>query len=138
MDPKATKQGEQPRSSQASRAATSAQAEGESSSSSDSDDTDFADELNNNDLDKDDAVRLAPRKWLKPLPDQTQKKRCVNTKGEYLGQIRSWEFDEQHSLVTIKRMDGVQYFRPRVKYLKTRPARDLHHLASLDLKNHTK
>ncbi|KAM0004998.1 hypothetical protein Hdeb2414_s0223g00838741 [Helianthus debilis subsp. tardiflorus] len=82
-------------------------------------------------------VRLAPRKWLKLLPDQIQKKRYVNTKGEYSGQIRSWDFDKQHSLIMIKRMDGVQYFRPRVKYLQTLHAHDLHHSAQLDLNNHT-
>ncbi|KAF5782342.1 hypothetical protein HanXRQr2_Chr11g0494751 [Helianthus annuus] len=57
-------------------------------------------------------VSLAARKWFKPLPDETQRKRYINTKGEYSGQIRSWDFDKQHSLVMIKRTDGVQYFRP--------------------------
>ncbi|KAF5797658.1 hypothetical protein HanXRQr2_Chr07g0283241 [Helianthus annuus] len=57
-------------------------------------------------------VSLAARKWFKPLPDETQRKRYINTKGEYSGQIRSWDFDEQHDLVMIKRTDGVQYFRP--------------------------
>ncbi|KAM0014586.1 hypothetical protein Hdeb2414_s0034g00725481 [Helianthus debilis subsp. tardiflorus] len=47
-------------------------------------------------------IRLASHKWFKSLPDQTQKKRYVNTKGEYTGQIISWDFDEQHSLVMIK------------------------------------
>ncbi|KAF5802117.1 hypothetical protein HanRHA438_Chr06g0265111 [Helianthus annuus] len=82
-------------------------------------------------------VRQVPRKWLKPLLDQIQKKRYVNTKRECSGQIRSWDFDKKHSLIMIKRMDGVQYFRPRVKYLQTLPACDLHYLAQFDLNNHT-
>ncbi|KAF5780756.1 hypothetical protein HanXRQr2_Chr11g0475621 [Helianthus annuus] len=82
-------------------------------------------------------ICLASHKWFKSLPDQTQKKSYVNTKGEYTGQIISWDFDEQQSLVMIKRTDGVQYFRPWAKFLQTLPARDLHHLAQLDLNNHT-
>ncbi|MFS7968445.1 hypothetical protein Hanom_Chr09g00797511 [Helianthus anomalus] len=35
----------------------------------------------------------------------------------------------------VKCTDGVQYFRPRVKYLRSLPARDLHHLAQLNLNN---
>ncbi|KAJ0609061.1 hypothetical protein HanRHA438_Chr03g0136751 [Helianthus annuus] len=81
-------------------------------------------------------VSLAARKWFKPLPNETQRKRYINTKGEYSGQIRSWDFDE-HSLVMIKRTDGVQYFRPWAKFLQTLPARDLHHIAQLNLNNDT-
>ncbi|MFS7935990.1 hypothetical protein Hanom_Chr05g00410121 [Helianthus anomalus] len=58
------------------------------------------------------------------------------TRGEYYGHIRCWDFDERHRLIVIKRTDGVQYFKPRARYLKTLIARDLHHLAQLDL-NHT-
>ncbi|KAF5780825.1 hypothetical protein HanXRQr2_Chr11g0476361 [Helianthus annuus] len=82
-------------------------------------------------------VNLAARKWFKPLPDETQWKRYIKTKGEYSGQIRSWDFDEQHSLVMIKRTDGVQYFRPWAKFLQTLPARDLHHIAQLNLNSDT-
>ncbi|KAJ0578632.1 hypothetical protein HanIR_Chr05g0250121 [Helianthus annuus] len=73
-------------------------------------------------------VSVAAHKWFRNLPDDTQRKRYLSTKGEYSGQIRSWDFDEQHGLVMIKRTDEVQYFRPRAKYLQTLPARDLHHL----------
>ncbi|MFS7931295.1 hypothetical protein Hanom_Chr04g00354311 [Helianthus anomalus] len=62
-------------------------------------------------------MRLASHIWFKSLPDQTQKKSYVNTKGEYTGRIISWDFDEQHSLVMIKRTDGVQYFRSWAKFL---------------------
>ncbi|KAM0066376.1 hypothetical protein Hdeb2414_s0002g00048301 [Helianthus debilis subsp. tardiflorus] len=82
-------------------------------------------------------VSAAARRWFRVLPDDTQRKRYLSTKGEYSGQIRSWDFDEQHGLVMIKRTDGVQYFRPRAKDLQTLPARDLHHIAQLDLNNHT-
>ncbi|KAM0024085.1 hypothetical protein Hdeb2414_s0022g00611611 [Helianthus debilis subsp. tardiflorus] len=82
-------------------------------------------------------VSVATRRWFRVLPDDTQRKRYLSTKGEYSGQIRSWDFDEQHGLVMIKRTDGVQYFRPRAKDLQTLPARDLHHIAQLDLNNHT-
>ncbi|KAJ0616767.1 hypothetical protein HanIR_Chr02g0094151 [Helianthus annuus] len=82
-------------------------------------------------------VSAATRRWFRVLPDDTQRKRYLSTKGEYSGQIRSWDFDEQHGLVMIKRTDGVQYFRPRAKDLQTLPARDLHHIAQLDLNNHT-
>ncbi|KAM0047213.1 hypothetical protein Hdeb2414_s0009g00325831 [Helianthus debilis subsp. tardiflorus] len=82
-------------------------------------------------------VSVAARRWFRVLPDDTQRKRYLSTKGEYSGQIRSWDFDEQHGLVMIKRTDGVQYFRPRAKDLQTLPARDLHHIAQLDLTNHT-
>ncbi|KAJ0830137.1 hypothetical protein HanPSC8_Chr15g0651741 [Helianthus annuus] len=82
-------------------------------------------------------VSVVAHKWFRNLPDDTQRKRYLSTKGEYSGQIRSWDFDEQHGLVMIKRTDGVQYFRPRAKYLQTLPARDLHHIAQLDLNNHT-
>ncbi|XP_035840433.1 uncharacterized protein LOC110906530 [Helianthus annuus] len=82
-------------------------------------------------------VSVAAHKWFRNLLDETQRKRYLSTKGEYSGQIRSWDFDEQHGLVMIKRTDGVQYFRPRAKYLQTLPARDLHHIAQLDLNNHT-
>ncbi|MFS7963824.1 hypothetical protein Hanom_Chr08g00742841 [Helianthus anomalus] len=82
-------------------------------------------------------IRLASHKWFKSLPDQNQKKSYVNANGEYTGHIISWDFDEQHSLVMIKRNDGVQYFRPWAKFLQTLPACDLHHLAQLDLNNHT-
>ncbi|KAF5783979.1 hypothetical protein HanXRQr2_Chr11g0514221 [Helianthus annuus] len=82
-------------------------------------------------------VSLAAHKWFRNLPDETQRKRYLSTKGEYSGQIRSWDFDKQHGLVMIKRTDGVQYFRPRAKFLQTLPARDLHHIAQLDLNNHT-
>ncbi|KAM0028940.1 hypothetical protein Hdeb2414_s0018g00520041 [Helianthus debilis subsp. tardiflorus] len=82
-------------------------------------------------------VSVAVRRWFRVLPDDTQRKRYLSTKGEYSGQIRSWDFDEQHGLVMIKRTDGVQYFRPRAKDLQTLPARDLHHIAQLDLNNHT-
>ncbi|KAJ0790349.1 hypothetical protein HanPI659440_Chr05g0214451 [Helianthus annuus] len=82
-------------------------------------------------------VSVAARRWFRVLPDDTQRKRYLSTKGEYSGQIRSWDFDEQHGLVMIKRTGGVQYFRPRAKDLQTLPARDLHHIAQLDLNNHT-
>ncbi|KAM0044485.1 hypothetical protein Hdeb2414_s0010g00353861 [Helianthus debilis subsp. tardiflorus] len=82
-------------------------------------------------------VSAAARRWFRVLPVDTQRKRYLSTKGEYSGQIRSWDFDEQHGLVMIKRTDGVQYFRPRAKDLQTLPARDLHHIAQLDLNNHT-
>ncbi|KAJ0681756.1 hypothetical protein HanPI659440_Chr16g0639661 [Helianthus annuus] len=82
-------------------------------------------------------VSVAARRWFRDLPDDTQRKRYLSTKGEYSRQIRSWDFDEQHGLVMIKRTDGVQYFRPRAKDLQTLPARDLHHIAQLDLNNHT-
>ncbi|KAJ0519762.1 hypothetical protein HanIR_Chr10g0451851 [Helianthus annuus] len=82
-------------------------------------------------------VSVAARRWFRVLPDDTQRKRYLSTKGEYSGQILSWDFDERHGLVMIKRTDGVQYFRPRAKDLQTLPARDLHHIAQLDLNNHT-
>ncbi|KAJ0586709.1 hypothetical protein HanIR_Chr04g0154851 [Helianthus annuus] len=82
-------------------------------------------------------VSAAARRWFRVLQDDTQRKRYLSTKGEYSGQIRSWDFDEQHGLVMIKRTDVVQYFRPRAKDLQTLPARDLHHIAQLDLNNHT-
>ncbi|MFS7904840.1 hypothetical protein Hanom_Chr01g00040781 [Helianthus anomalus] len=37
----------------------------------------------------------------------------------------------------IKHTDGVQYFRQRVKYLRTLPSCDLFHLAQLNLNNNT-
>ncbi|MFS8024829.1 hypothetical protein Hanom_Chr16g01467961 [Helianthus anomalus] len=82
-------------------------------------------------------IRVETRKWFKSLPNQTQKKKYVNAKGEYTGQIKSWDFEEQHSLVIIKRTYGVQYFRLWAKFLQTLPIRDLHHMAQLDLNNHT-
>ncbi|MFS8024823.1 hypothetical protein Hanom_Chr16g01467901 [Helianthus anomalus] len=133
-DPKAARQGAQTRSSQASKAATVAQVEGESGSEAEAG--------------QDRVlllmikamfwlVRMETRKWFKSLPDQTQKKRYVNTKGEYKGQIKSWDFEEQHSLVINKQTYGVQYFSSWAKFLQTLPIRDLHHLAQLDLNNHT-
>ncbi|MFS7967456.1 hypothetical protein Hanom_Chr09g00785951 [Helianthus anomalus] len=56
---------------------------------------------------------------------------------EYTRQIRSWDFDEQHNLIMVKRTDGVLYFRPRDKYLRSLAARDLHHLSELNLNNNT-
>ncbi|KAJ0733711.1 hypothetical protein HanPI659440_Chr11g0411381 [Helianthus annuus] len=38
-------------------------------------------------------VSLAAHKWFRNLPDETQRKRYLSTKGEYSGQIRSWDFD---------------------------------------------
>ncbi|KAJ0619725.1 hypothetical protein HanHA89_Chr02g0074501 [Helianthus annuus] len=57
-------------------------------------------------------VNVAAHKWFRNLPDDTQRKRYLSTKGECSGQIRSWDFNEQHGLVMIKRTDGVQDFRP--------------------------
>ncbi|MFS8024783.1 hypothetical protein Hanom_Chr16g01467481 [Helianthus anomalus] len=72
--------------------------------------------------------------WLRaPPPDLTQKKRFGSIRGEFSGQIRSWDFDEQNNLVLVKRTDGFQYFKPRFKNLCTLPAHDLHHIAQLDV-----
>ncbi|MFS8006503.1 hypothetical protein Hanom_Chr14g01249941 [Helianthus anomalus] len=76
--------------------------------------------------------------WLRdPPPNLTQKKWCGDIRGEYSGQIRSWDFDSQNNLVMIKRTGGVKYFTPRFKNLGTLPAHDLHHIAQLYLNTPT-
>ncbi|MFS7997917.1 hypothetical protein Hanom_Chr12g01147641 [Helianthus anomalus] len=53
-------------------------------------------------------VRNFLHKWLNaPPPYLMQNKRYINTRGKYSGQIRSWDFDERHRLIMIKRTDGV-------------------------------
>ncbi|MFS8006427.1 hypothetical protein Hanom_Chr14g01249051 [Helianthus anomalus] len=76
--------------------------------------------------------------WFRKLPlGLTQKKHFKRIKGDFSGQIRSWDWDEQNHLVLIKRMDGVQYFKPRFQTLSSLPGHDLHHIAQLNLNTPT-
>ncbi|MFS7934905.1 hypothetical protein Hanom_Chr05g00397141 [Helianthus anomalus] len=74
---------------------------------------------------------------LRGISYKNTSKRFERTQGEFSGQIRSWDWDEQNHLVLIKRMDGVQYFKPRFQTLSSLPGHDLHRIAQLNLNTPT-
>ena len=52
-----------------------------------------------------------------------------------VGKIFSWMFDSQSRLFCIKRSDGVQYLKSRMKYLSLLPKCEIRVLKQLDLVN---
>ncbi|KAI3815772.1 hypothetical protein L1987_15453 [Smallanthus sonchifolius] len=64
------------------------------------------------------------KSWKKVLPVSPlvpiQKERYVN-KDKCVGRIISWFYDDEFKLFAIKRTDGVQYLKPRLKYFNSLP-----------------
>ncbi|KAI3744675.1 hypothetical protein L1987_57764 [Smallanthus sonchifolius] len=79
--------------------------------------------------------------WMKGLPKSqaqpTQKEKYVN-KERCIGRIISWFYDNDTKLFAIKRSDGVQYLKPRIKYFNTLPRCEMNGLASKPLINRSK
>ncbi|KAI3776200.1 hypothetical protein L1987_45972 [Smallanthus sonchifolius] len=63
--------------------------------------------------------------WMKVLPKSpaqpAQKEKYVN-KEQCVGRIISWFYDGESKLFVIKRSDGVQYLKPRIKHFNTLPS----------------
>ncbi|KAI3682972.1 hypothetical protein L1987_83391 [Smallanthus sonchifolius] len=74
--------------------------------------------------------------WKKELPKSpiqpAQKERYVN-KERCVGRIISWFYDEEIKLFALKRFDGVQYLKPRIKYFNTLPRCEMNGLATKPL-----
>ncbi|KAI3725226.1 hypothetical protein L1987_65006 [Smallanthus sonchifolius] len=79
--------------------------------------------------------------WMKVLPKSpaqpAQKEKYVN-KEQCVGRIISWFYDDESKLFAIKRSDGVQYLKPRIKYFNTLPRCEINVLASKPLINRSK
>ncbi|KAI3802324.1 hypothetical protein L1987_30454 [Smallanthus sonchifolius] len=79
--------------------------------------------------------------WMKVLPKSqaqpTQKEKYVN-KERCVERIISWFYDNETKLFSIKRSDGVQYLKPRIKYFNTLPRCEMNGLASKPLINRSK
>ncbi|KAI3742528.1 hypothetical protein L1987_60212 [Smallanthus sonchifolius] len=79
--------------------------------------------------------------WMKVLPkcqaQPAQKEKYVN-KERCVGRIISWFYDNDTKLFAIKRSDGVQYLKPRIKYFNTFPRCEMNGLASKPLINRSK
>ncbi|KAI3712456.1 hypothetical protein L1987_71013 [Smallanthus sonchifolius] len=79
--------------------------------------------------------------WKKELPKSptqpAQKERYVN-KERCVGRIISWFYDEEVKLFALKRSDGVQYLKPRIKYFNTLPRCEMNGLATKPLINRSK
>ncbi|KAI3814213.1 hypothetical protein L1987_18961 [Smallanthus sonchifolius] len=79
--------------------------------------------------------------WMNVLPKSlaqpAQKEKYVNNE-RCVGRIISWFYDSDTKLFTIKRSDGVQYLKPRIKYFNTLPRCEINGLASKPLINRSK
>ncbi|KAI3825340.1 hypothetical protein L1987_06822 [Smallanthus sonchifolius] len=79
--------------------------------------------------------------WMKVQPKSpiqpAQKEKYVN-KEQCVGRIISWFYDGESKLFVIKRSDGVQYLKPRIKYFNTLPRCEINSLASKPLINRSK
>ncbi|KAI3784138.1 hypothetical protein L1987_43231 [Smallanthus sonchifolius] len=79
--------------------------------------------------------------WMKVLPKSpaqpAQKEKYVN-KEQCVGRIISWFYDGESKIFAIKRSDGVQYLKPRIKYFNTLPRCEINGLASKPLINRSK
>ncbi|KAI3815773.1 hypothetical protein L1987_15454 [Smallanthus sonchifolius] len=79
--------------------------------------------------------------WMKVLlksPIQpAQKERYVN-KERCIGRITSWFYDDDTKLFALKRSDGVQYLKLRIKYFNTLPRCEMNGLATKPLINRSK
>ncbi|KAI3802307.1 hypothetical protein L1987_30437 [Smallanthus sonchifolius] len=79
--------------------------------------------------------------WMKVLPKSpvqpAQKEKYVN-KEQCVGRMISWFYDDESKLFAIKRSDGVQYLKPRIKYFNTLPRCEINGLASKPLINRSK
>ncbi|KAI3762892.1 hypothetical protein L1987_53334 [Smallanthus sonchifolius] len=74
--------------------------------------------------------------WKKVLPkspiQSAQKERYVN-KERCIERIISWFYDDESKLCALKRSDGVQYLKPRIKYFNTLPRCEMSGLATKPL-----
>ncbi|KAI3821565.1 hypothetical protein L1987_09133 [Smallanthus sonchifolius] len=79
--------------------------------------------------------------WMKVLPKSpaqpAQKEKYVN-KEQCVGRTISWFYDGESKIFAIKRSDGVQYLKPRIKYFNTLPRCEINGLASKPLINRSK
>ncbi|KAI3776291.1 hypothetical protein L1987_46067 [Smallanthus sonchifolius] len=79
--------------------------------------------------------------WMKVLPKSpvqpAQKEKYMN-KEQCVGRIISWFYDGESKLFVIKRSDGVQYLKPRIKYFNTLLRCEINGLASKPLINRSK
>ncbi|KAI3776217.1 hypothetical protein L1987_45990 [Smallanthus sonchifolius] len=79
--------------------------------------------------------------WMKVLPKSliqpAQKERYVN-KEMCIGRIISWFYDDDMKLFALKRSNGVQYLKPRIKYFNTLPRCEMNGLAIKPLINRSK
>ncbi|KAI3784194.1 hypothetical protein L1987_43288 [Smallanthus sonchifolius] len=82
--------------------------------------------------------REVVKSWMKVLPmsqvQPAQKERYVN-KERCIGRIISWFYDNNSKLFALKRSDGVQYLKPRIKYFNTLPRCEMNGLATKPLIN---
>ncbi|KAI3762664.1 hypothetical protein L1987_53104 [Smallanthus sonchifolius] len=62
-------------------------------------------------------MKVLPKSPVQPA----QKEKYVN-KEQCTGRIISWFYDGESKLFVIKRSDGVQYLKPRIKYFNTLPS----------------
>ncbi|KAI3786650.1 hypothetical protein L1987_40493 [Smallanthus sonchifolius] len=79
--------------------------------------------------------------WMKVLPKsqaQPAQKEKYGNKERCVGRIISWFYDNDTKLFAIKRSDGVQYLKPRIKYFNTLPRCEMNGLASKPLINRSK
>ncbi|KAI3717532.1 hypothetical protein L1987_69216 [Smallanthus sonchifolius] len=79
--------------------------------------------------------------WMKVLPKSqaqpAQKENYVN-KERCVGRIISWFYENDTKLFSIKRSDGVQYLKPRIKYFNILPRCEMNGLVSKPLINRSK
>ncbi|KAI3774003.1 hypothetical protein L1987_48545 [Smallanthus sonchifolius] len=78
-------------------------------------------------------MKVLPKSPIQPA----QKERYVN-KERCIGRIISWFYDDDMKLFALKRSDGVQYLKPRIKYFNTLPRCEMNGLATKPLTNRSK
>ncbi|KAI3815602.1 hypothetical protein L1987_15276 [Smallanthus sonchifolius] len=78
-------------------------------------------------------MKVLPKSQAQPA----QKEKYVN-KERCVGRIISWFYDNDIKLFAIKRYDGVQYLKPRIKYFNTLPRCEMNGLSSKPLINRSK